>query len=372
MSKKQNRENHLSIDEIEDFIRKNIHGNTLDRRKLISSCARVAGGIIIGEFLFPCGNQLLAEIAHAEERMKAPSPPNSSKAKTILVRISNKGSVDSSGEAMPGAVSDMLSNGIKELTGENDSSSAWKIIAEPGHRVGIKVNCRGGRHLSTQIPVVMAIVEGLKMAGVKERDIIIWDQTKHDLEGAGYQLNSNTDSLRCVDTNSVGYQDDEQNVNGTKFRLSRILTEEIDVLINVPIMKNHGMAGVTLSLKSHYGSHDNPQKHHNDYCDPHIANINAHEIIRSKTKLIVLDALRAQCNGGPQDKPKWKWNPGTILIGFDPVAIDRIGSDMIEARRLEIGVNSLGNSHRHIITAARLGVGTDDRTAINVRDINLN
>ncbi|MCD6217671.1 DUF362 domain-containing protein [bacterium] len=41
------------------------------------------------------------------------------------------------------------------------------------------------------------------------------------------------------------------NINGTKFKLSTILTNEIDVLINVPVMKNHGYAGVTLSLKNH-------------------------------------------------------------------------------------------------------------------------
>jgi len=359
----------FSPDEIERLITEKLDVRRINRRKLISSCLKITGCAILSGLLLSDNKSSIADVRWLMGDEKSNSSKPNVKSKTTIVQVSDPKSVDSSGEGIEGPVMDMITKSILELTGENDIAKSWGIIAKPGQRVGIKVSCRGGRNLSSQLSVVMAIVEGLKMAGVKERDIIIWDQTKHDLEGAGFQLNSNTDSLRCIDTNGFGYQNDEQNVNGTKFRLSKILTEEIDVLINVPIMKDHGMAGVTLSLKSHYGSHDNPQKHHANNCDPHIANINAHEIIRSKTKLIILDALRAQCNGGPGDKPRWKWNPGMILMGFDPVAIDRIGSDIIGARRLEVGVKSLGNSHRHIITAAKLGLGNDDRSSILLKEI---
>jgi len=37
-------------------------------------------------------------------------------------------------------------------------------------------------------------------------------------------------------------------------RLSRILTDDISILINVPIMKDHEITGVTGALKNHYGS----------------------------------------------------------------------------------------------------------------------
>jgi uncharacterized protein (DUF362 family) len=266
---------------------------------------------------------------------------------------------------------DMVSKAIKELTGESDLGRAWRQIAKKGDRVGLKVNCISGRYLSTQVPVAMAIVEGLKSAGVRENDIIIWDRTNHELERAGYTISTNTDSLRCFGTDKIGYQKEEQNINGTKFKLSQILTDEIDVLINVPLLKNHGGAGVTLSLKNNYGSHSNPSEHHRYFCDPDCPNINSHDVIRKKTKLIVVDALRAICNGGPSDKPRWKWNPGMVLMGFDTVAVDRIGCDVIEDRRKEVGLDTLGQSARHIVTASKLGLGVEDRNAIKVKEISM-
>jgi len=359
----------FSPDEIERLLKEKLDIRHIDRRKLISSCLKITGCAILSGLLLSDDKSSIADVRWLMGDEKSNSSKPNVKSKTTIVQVSDPKSVDSSGEGIEGPVMDMITKAILELTDEKDITNAWGRIAMPGQRVGIKVNAISGRHLSTQIPVVMAIVEGLKMSGVKERDIIIWDKTSRKLERAGFQLNANTDSIRCVGTNKIGYQDDEQDVNGTKFKLSKILTEEIDVLINVPIMKNHDNAGVTLSLKNNYGSHNNPSDHHKNNCDPDMANINSHEIIRSKTKLIVLDALRAQCNGGPGDKPRWKWNPGMILMGFDPVAIDRTGSDIIESRRLEMGLKSLGNSHRHIITAAKLGLGNDDRRLISLKKI---
>jgi uncharacterized protein (DUF362 family) len=367
-----NHTNHLSIEEIQ----KQIDDETkcdLARRHALVDVIKVIGGLTIGAGILSSINPVLADTKWIDpdkkDEKKNQTITKSGKentrttGKSRIVDIFSKNAVDSSGVGRNGLVHDMLNRAMSELTGEKDIARAFRTVAKSGDRVGIKVNCISGGNLSTQVPVVMAIVDGLLKAGVKPGDIIIWDRTDRELKNAGYTISTGTDSVRCFGT--PGYESKENDINGTRFKLSRILTEEIDVLINVPMMKHHGSSGVTMSLKNHYGSHNNPGNHHQNNCDPHIANICSHDAIKNKTKLVVLDSLRAICNGGPSDNAKWKWIPSRILVGYDPVAIDRIGSDIMDERRLEMGLKSLGNTNRHIITAANLGIGTDDRNQID-------
>lgn len=368
--------NHLSIEELDRKFG-NPETREISRRELITKGAKIAGGIAAASYLISDALNASADVKWADEKEKPKTEEAQNDQKGVkqsgkarIVQVQDTKSVDSSGEGRDGPVNNMVMKGIIQLTGETDKARAWRKIARNGQRVGIKVNCIAGRGLSTQVPVVMAIVDGLKLAGVLERDILIWDRSDGELNRAGYTIQKGVGSLRCYGT--PGYESQMNDINGTKFKLSKILTEEIDVLINVPIMKDHGSSGVTLSMKNHYGSHNNPGDHHGNNCDPHIANINSHQVIRQKTKLIVVDALRAQCNGGPSDKARWKWNPGIILMGFDPVAIDRIGGDIIDQRRAETGVNPLGNSHSHIVTASKLGLGVEDRKMIDIQKIVIN
>jgi uncharacterized protein (DUF362 family) len=364
--------NHLSIEEIQKQI-DDENKCDITRRHALIDAFKVIGGLTLGAGILSRMNTALADTKWVDtdkndENMKQPvdkSEKGNSKSsgKSRVVDIFSKNAVDSSGVGKDGPVHDMLNRAMIELTGEQDIARAFRTVAKEGDRVGIKINCISGRNFSTQVPVVMAIVDGLIKAGVKPGDIIIWDRTERELKNGGYTISNGTDSVRCFAT--TGYEPRENAINGTSFKLSKILTDEIDVLINVPVMKHHGNAGVSLSLKNHYGSIDNPGSHHQNKCDPHIANVCSHDAIKSKTKLIVIDALRSVCNGGPSYNPKWSWNPSRILVGFDPVAIDRIGSDIIDERRLETGLKSLGNAHRHIVTAATLGLGTDDRNQID-------
>lgn len=367
--------NHLSIEEIQKQIDDE---NVCDmiRRKSIVDAIKLLGGLTLGAGILSRMGVTLADTKwiEPEKDEKKKQPENKSTAqktqptgKSRIVDIFSKNSVDSSGVGKDGPVHDMLNRAMMDLTGEKDIARAFKTVARTGDRVGIKVNCISGGNLSTQVPVVMAIVDGLIKAGVTPGDIIIWDRTDRELRNAGFTISTGTGSVRCFGT--TGYESRENDINGTRFKLSKILTEEIDVLINVPLMKHHGSSGVTMSLKNHYGSINNPGNQHQNSCDPHIANINSHNVIKSKTKLIVLDALRAQCNGGPSNNEKWKWNPSRILVGFDPVAIERIGADILDERRLETGLKSLGNQLKHIITAAGLGLGTDDRSQIEWKKV---
>ena len=117
--------------------------------------------------------------------------------------------------------------------------------------------------------------------------------------------------------------------------LSRTLTRICDAVINIPVLKDHGIAGVTIALKNFFGAIHNPNKYHEKLGDPYIADLWLVPVIRQKTKLIICDALTAQYEGGPPYKPQWIWNFNSILVGKDPVALDYVGWDIIERKRKE-------------------------------------
>ena len=79
---------------------------------------------------------------------------------------------------------------------------------------------------------------------------------------------------------------------------SRIVAEQVDALICVPVLKDHSLAGVSLGMKNYYGAIHNPNKYHDDHCDPFIVDVVSHRFIRSKWRLTVCDATRAQCHAG--------------------------------------------------------------------------
>jgi uncharacterized protein (DUF362 family) len=258
----------------------------------------------------------------------------------------------------------MVDAGIMQLTGEATVGNAWASVLpalSPNDVVSIKVNCINSS-LSTHPQVVDAIVTGLIAAGVKDNNIIIWDRTNHELTNCGYRRNTENTGVRCFGTNQGGWGYDEQvNLAGRSGRLSKILTSS-DHLINVPVLKDHGMSGVTLSMKNHYGSINNPGALHGGGCDPFIAELNNVPEIRDKTRMIVLDACLGIYRGGPSGAPQFKYN--SVILGQDPVALDYQGWTILEAERKKHGMAL--PQPKNIKTAASMELGTNDPSKIHV------
>jgi len=261
----------------------------------------------------------------------------------------------------------MLGQALQKFTGMR-ADAAWKSLFKPSDVVGIKVNCLYGKGASTRPEVVAAVVAGLKVAGVKEGNIIVWDSKDADLIKGGYRINRDGPGVKCYGTQD-DYEETPTTVGQFSGRLSKILTQQITALVNVPILKDHGTSGITCAMKNHYGSHHNPGDHHANNCDPYIAELNSIPAIRNKTRLIVCEALKPLADGGPAMKRKCLWDYCSLMVGADPVALDYQGWQIIEARRKEIGMKSLTESHREpkwIATAASLGVGVNDPARIEV------
>lgn len=258
-------------------------------------------------------------------------------------------------------ISGMLDEGISLLYGNEKPQTVWKNLFPARHTVGIKVNCLSGRHGASHTMLVDAVIEKLRRAGIPPGSIIIWDRLDRDLENAGFSLNrTNRNKVRCFGNDTAGF-DRNLYMNGSVGSLvSRTLTQFCDSVINIPVLKDHGIVGVTLSMKNFFGAIHNPNKYHAAAGNPFVADLYEMDIIRRKSRLIICDALDAQYEGGPPFKPQWVWPMNGLLLALDGVALDRVGWEIIERKRAETGFPPLEKAGRkpgYILTAGQKGIG---------------
>jgi len=269
-----------------------------------------------------------------------------------------------------GNVQKFLDRAVESLYG----ADAWKKIVRPGETVGLKVNCLSGRGAATSTALVEAVCERLQQAGVPQGNIVIWDRLNSDLESAGFKPSARKDRIRVIGNDDAGY-DPELVVSGSAGSLlSKTLTRTCDAVINLPVLKDHGIVGVTMALKNLFGAIHNPNKYHINAGDPYVADVFAMPAIRKKVRLTICDALTAQYEGGPSYMPQWSWPFHGVLASEDPVALDYTGWQIIEKKRAEKGMKPLRELKREPAYIARAadalhGLGTNDPNRIEVVEV---
>ncbi|MHC4308256.1 MAG: DUF362 domain-containing protein [Planctomycetota bacterium] len=257
------------------------------------------------------------------------------------------------------------------VNGSADTSLISKAI-DSALLSGIKLNCLAGKRFSPHTEIVEAIINGIKSAGVRESNIIIFERFNRELENAGFNIRRRGNGFRCFGTDDLpsgGYDSKPLIIGSVGSCFSKIASSFCTAIVNVPILKDHDLAGVSIGMKNFFGIIHNPNKYHDRNCNPYVADLNSHPFIKDKLRLIVCDALKAQYHGGPAFKPQWAWDFRGMLIGTDPVALDRIGAQIIEKKRNEVNMPSLkeaGREPKYIQTAASLGLGVDDPSLIDV------
>lgn len=251
----------------------------------------------------------------------------------------------------------MLSLAMTKFTGKADPRDTWARFFNPKSVVGAKLNCLAGKWLSTSLPLAYAVAQGLKSVGVKEGNIIFWERMNSELKEAGFPLNYEGPGLRCfgTDTNGVGY-DSDLTVSGEVGSLvSRVLSSYVTHHINLPLVKDHTIPGLSAGMKNFFGAIHNPNKYHLNAGDPYVADVNMFPPIRQKVRLTICDAITAQYEGGPSYMPQWTWPYNGLIVARDPVALDYTGWQIIERQRAAKGMKSLkalAREPRYIATAA--------------------
>lgn len=270
----------------------------------------------------------------------------------------------------------MVDTAVMVLTQEQSVGQAWKSLfpdISSSSVIAVKVNVVVSS-MPTHTEITYAVCEGLKQMEFDgnyfpENNIIIYDDTSNRLSQSGYTINTTENGIRCFGNSYSGYSTETYTVVNTNQRISRVVTEMSDYIVNIPVLKNHSTAGVTLALKNHLGTCNSPIQLHPNHCDPYTPALNALPIIRDKACVNVCDALFGIRSGGPAGYPQFVANK--IIMSSDIVAGDCVGRDLLE----DNGCNTIDDA-THIDTAAtdyNLGHNNpDDMEIINITNPSVN
>jgi len=265
----------------------------------------------------------------------------------------------------------LVNEGIRSLTGTDSARKAWQQFVQPSDVVGLKVNCLAGKGLSTSVQLTEAVTQCVEEAGVPRERIVIWDRHSDDLESAGFRVITEGRRPRCYGNDVGGYESELAVWGSVGSLLSSTLVRTCSVVINLPVLKDHGIAGVSIAMKNLFGAVHNPNKYHLNVGNPYVADVFMLPPIRSKVRLTICEAVVAQYEGGPPYMPQWCWPMNSLILGCDPVALDSVGWQIIEEKRKEKGLKPLaaaGRNPAYIATAADNAhrLGTSDPGMIDV------
>lgn len=310
------------------------------------------------------------------------------------------------------AVRGMINKGMMELTGAPSPQEAWKHFFEPSDVVGLKLNPVGQPYVISAPEVVQEIIEGLKMAGVPTKNIIAYDRYRREFLTAGFDkwlpegvrwtfasefFNSDPlqldmqgyDANQYVEMPLVLPSADPKNPHHRRSYLSNFISKDVNKMVNLCLLKHHQSAGVTIALKNlSHGLVNNVSRSHAsstlNACGTFIPNIVDHPVIRQKVALNICDGILAAYHGGPGGKVgKYMWAHNTMYFSTDPVALDKTGLKVIDAKRAEVGMLPIATAKpdkdstflnmqvEHIEIAGALGLGMFDDKKIDVRRFKL-
>ena len=307
------------------------------------------------------------------------------------------------------AIRQMMDRGMKELTGAATAQDAWRSLFQKGDVVGIKVSPVGGPTLCSDASVLHCVFDGLNQAGVPDDNIVVFNRYREEAVSCGIhewvrpgvrfaaaspKYDDSQLSIDGYDENHymemalVKPGDDPDSPRSRRSYLAKIVTTDVNKIINVPVLKHHQSAGVTATLKnmSHGFVNNVNRSHYNptaNSCGVFIPSVVSLPIIRQKAVLQVVDAVKASYHGGPYAKPPYVWEPKTLYFGTDPVALDKTGWKVIDAKRQEAGMAPVALSKpdqvshflncqvEYIELAGSLGLGEFDDAKIHVRRVQL-
>jgi len=207
-----------------------------------------------------------------------------------------------------------------------------------------------------------------------------YDETQHDM--GGY------DADHFMEMALIKSGENFNDPHMRRSYVARIVTQRINKLINLPVLKHHQSAGVTIALKNmSHGMVNNVNRSHVtptlNACGIFIPSVVSLPVIREKAVLHICDAVKAGYHGGPGTRGPFIWEHKTMYFATDPVALDKTGLQVIDAKRKQVGMLPIAlskpdkDSHflncqvEHIEIAGNLGLGVFDDAKIELKHFTL-
>ncbi len=267
----------------------------------------------------------------------------------------------------------MVDKAVCALAGETDPGRAWLKFIKPTDRVLIKINCLGTRMMSSMKEVVLATADAVREAGVPDANILILDMFASNMMGGRYDQQTSPTKMRVIAHKNGTYRSSWVEAGPARARFSDFYLWSTAV-INLPPIKDHDLAGVTCTMKNMtFGTVEKPHLNHAKVNEA-IAHLFAHDEIRSRVRLNLVDGSRILYDGGPKFQGSSHALHECIYATCDPVAMDTVAHELIENLRKENKMKSLeavGRPPRFLKMAEDFGLGIADRAKIRLDTIEL-
>jgi uncharacterized protein (DUF362 family) len=282
-----------------------------------------------------------------------------------VIEIRNPKAISQNRVSQP-IVREMLTHAMRELTGEKSVQAAWAKFVEPKDVVGIKINPSGAPACCSSPELIREIISAVQSVGVPAQNIVVYDRYGYEIDVGSYQAllpaGVRIVGIQEAFTSSAGYEPTiycSANFFGeweTRSYMASIVAHDLTKIINVPTMKDHSAAGVTGALKNlSYGTFNNVARTHRppySFTNPLIGLMCTVEPLRSKAVLHIMDGMRQVWHGGPLTQvQEFIDQTGILMAATDPVAMDSIELEAIEAKRLARGAPSLWQHDPSSITS---------------------
>lgn len=262
----------------------------------------------------------------------------------------------------------------KELTPEQIGKAAVKVteaaieglgglkrFVSKGDVVWVKPNIGWDRKpelaANTTPEVVATLVRLCFEAGAK---VVKVGDNPCDIARKSYETSGIAEAVRPLGAEVVFL--DRRRFRDTAIKGERVKTLamypailDCDLVINVPIVKHHGLAKATMCMKNYLGVMDNRRPFHQALPDC-VADLTRY----MKPRICVLDAMRILTAHGPKGgNPADVLVKGAVAAGIDIVALDAWGAEIMGKKPSEIGT---------VVKGQEAGLGKMDYRSLNLKE----
>lgn len=266
---------------------------------------------------------------------------------------------------MGGEPVDMFRRAMTEMGGMGKFIKAGqKVVVKPNIGWDKTPELAG----NTNPDLVAEIIRQCFAAGAKE--VVVFDHTCDDwrkcYKNSGIEEAAEAAGAKVVPAHEESYYREIELPRAKNLKRAKVHTAllDSDVWINVPILKNHGGAKMTISMKNHMGIVWDRGFFHKNDLQQCIADICT---LEKPAVLNIVDAYRVMKTNGPRGKSAADVvNPKGLFISTDIVAVDTAATkffNQIESMPLEV----VG----HLAKGEELNIGTMDIDRLKVKKIRI-
>jgi len=267
---------------------------------------------------------------------------------------------------MGGEPAELLERALQEMGGiEKYVKKGQSVVIKPN--IGWDKKPEFGA--TTNPDLVAALVKQCFKAGAKK--VTVFDRTCDNWQkcykSSGIEEAAKVAGATVLPGNDEAYYKEVTLPQGVKLKSTKIHQAllDADIWFNVPILKNHGGAAMTIAMKNYMGIvWDRGFFHANDL-QQCIADVCTWE---KRPALNIVDAYRCLSKTGPQGRSISDTSVlKTLIVSKDIVAVDTAAIELFNKNINKMDINTVG----HIANGEKLNLGTRDLSKLNIKRIKL-